>query len=119
MNLKETITQQITIIANQNRIIDSFRADLAEIKSEQQSLKNGARTSTESGSDLQDIDDPESFYRQFSNLLTLGGDIEIEEEKARAFNASFERVREIYASLTQDRMSAHVILLQLEPRDCQ
>jgi hypothetical protein len=39
-NLKETITQQISIIANQNSVIDGFRADLAEIKSEQQSLKN-------------------------------------------------------------------------------
>ena len=39
-NLKETITQQISIIANQNSIIDSFQADLTEIKSEQQSLKN-------------------------------------------------------------------------------
>jgi len=38
--LKETITQQISIIANQNSVIDSFRADLVEIKSEQQSLKN-------------------------------------------------------------------------------
>ncbi|KAI9765958.1 MAG: hypothetical protein M1839_005274, partial [Geoglossum umbratile] len=39
-NLKETITQQISIIASQNIVIDSFRADLTEIKSEQQSLKN-------------------------------------------------------------------------------
>ena len=39
-NLKKIITQQISIIANQNSAIDGFRADLAEIKSEQQSLKN-------------------------------------------------------------------------------
>jgi len=39
-NLKDIITQQISIIANQNSVIDSLRADLAEIKSEQQSLKD-------------------------------------------------------------------------------
>ncbi|KAI9855423.1 MAG: hypothetical protein M1813_009798, partial [Trichoglossum hirsutum] len=38
-NLKKTITQQMSIVANQNNVINSLRADLTEIKSEQQSLK--------------------------------------------------------------------------------
>ena len=45
-------------------------------------------------------------------ILTLGGDTEIE-EKAEAFNRSFEIVYEMYVSLAQDRVCANIILLQL------
>ena len=94
---------------------------------------------TNTGNDLQNVDGPESLYRCFSEfsfgqaapsspspytppdspgliassqILTLGGDTEIK-EKAGAFNGGFEIVYEMYVSLTQDRVCADVILLQL------
>jgi hypothetical protein len=39
-SLKDTITKQSTIIENRNKTIEDIRADLIEIKSEQQTLKN-------------------------------------------------------------------------------
>jgi hypothetical protein len=83
---------------------------------------------TETGNDLQNVDDPESLSRYLSEfsfgqlsspaphtppdspglpvllqILTSGGDTEIEEEKARAFNGGFEIVDEMYVSWTQGK----------------